>query len=77
MNRENIEKCLADQKNGDSRRKLLAFCAEPRTFEEMKKIITKNLFEALADLKRVEALTFSNGKYCASPLALEIQGEKK
>jgi hypothetical protein len=40
----------------------------------MKKVKIKgNLFESLADLKKADALSFADGKYFASPLAIEIQ----
>jgi len=61
-------------KNKENNTKLLNFCAEPKTFEEMKKAgIKGNLFETLADLKRADALSFADGKYFASTLALETQ----
>ena len=74
MTREDILQCLNTSKNRESNRKLLTFCAVPKTFEEMKKAgIKGNLFESLADLKKADALSFADGKYFASRLALEIQ----
>jgi hypothetical protein len=74
LSKEDILNCLNAAKNKDGNRKLLTFCAVPRTFDEMKKAgIKGNLFEALTDLKKADALQFADGKYFASPLALEIQ----
>ena len=74
MSKEDIVQCLTASKNRENNKKLLNFCAEPKTFEEMKKAgIKGNLFESLADLKRADALSFADGKYFASPLALETQ----
>ena len=74
MSEQDILKCLNAARNKEGNRKLLAFCAVPRTFDEMKKAGVKgNLFEALADLKKADALQFADGKYFASPLAIELQ----
>ena len=74
LTKEDILKCLNASKNQENNRKLLAFCSVPRTFDEMKKAgIKGNLFDSLADLKRADALSFADGKYFASPMAIEIQ----
>lgn len=74
MTKEDIVKCLIDRKNGDSSKKLLAFCKEPKTMGEMGTSgIKGDMFKILVDLKKAEALAFANGKYFATPLALEVQ----
>ena len=74
MAKEDILKCLNAAKNREGNRQLLVFCAVPRTFGEMQKAKIKgNLFESLTELKKADALLFADGKYFASPLAIEIQ----
>ena len=73
MTREEILKVLTDQKNGEGNRKLLAFCREPKTFDGMGKAGVKgDLFRVLVDLKNAEGIVFADGKYFATPLALEV-----
>ena len=74
MTKEDIIKCLNDSKSGDRNRRLLAFCSVPRTFKEMGKSSVKGggLFKSLVELKKSGALAFADGKYFASPPALEV-----
>jgi len=74
LTREDIIQCLTDPKNRDNNRKLLAFCIEPKTMGEMGRAGVKgDLFKVLVDLKKAGALAFADGKYFATPLALEVQ----
>jgi hypothetical protein len=73
LTREDIMQCLTDRKNGENSRKLLAFCREPKTMSEMGKAgVRGDLFKVLVDLKKADALAFADGKYFATPLALEV-----
>ncbi len=72
--KEQIVKCLTDKKRGESNRRLLAFCKEPRTPAEIDKVPLKggDPLQMLVDLKNAEALAFAEGKYYATPLGLEV-----
>ena len=76
LTREDIIQCLTDPKNRDNNNKLLAFCIGigPQTMEGMKRAgVRGDLFKVLVDLKKAGALAFADGKYFATPLAIEAQ----
>ncbi len=71
MTKEKIEEFL-NSKNRENYRKLLAFCKDPRTFNELEKSGVKgDLFKVLVDLKTSEAIAFANGKYFTTQLGLD------
>ena len=71
--KEQIVNCLNDKKKGESSRKLLAFCKEPRTPAELQRLSIKgDVLELLVGLRNAEAISFADGKYFATPAGLEI-----
>lgn len=75
MSREDIIECLTHRKNGENNRKLLAFCREPRTWNEMGKSGVKgDVFKPLVELKKVGALAFADGKYFSTEIGLDALG---
>lgn len=72
MTREEIAERLNHSKNGESYRKLLNFCREPRTYNEMGKAGVKDFFKILVELKTAGALEFVDGKYVSTQLALDV-----
>jgi hypothetical protein len=73
MTKEEIAEYLNHPKQGENRRKLVAFCREPRNFNEMKRSGVKgDLFKVLVELKTLDALEFANGKYSSSQEAIEV-----
>jgi hypothetical protein len=64
--------CLNDKKKGESNRRLLTFCKEPRTPGEMLKASIKgDVMQILIDLLNAGALSFADGKYYATAPGLE------
>ena len=73
MTREKIMACINHSKKGEGRKSVLAFCKEPRSWNDIKNSgIKGDMFSILRELKICGALTSENGQYLATELALGI-----
>ncbi len=73
MTREKIMACINLSKKGEGRKRVLAFCKEPRSWNDIKNSgIKGDMFSILRELTICGALTSENGKYFATELALGI-----
>ncbi len=73
MSIEDIKECLTHPKKGKDRRTLLSFCNEAKTYAEMGRCKVRCiLIEPIADLKKIGALVFADGKYGATKEALDV-----
>jgi hypothetical protein len=52
---------------------LLSFCAEPKSWNEIRKLKVKDskLFKMMKELKTAKALGFTDGKYFTAPFVKE------
>ena len=72
MTREAIDECLKHHKNGESNIKLLTFCREPKTYNEIQNARIKgDVFKRLVELKVSSAIAFADGKYFSTEQGLD------
>jgi hypothetical protein len=64
MNKETLD--ILNGKNGKDTKKLLDFCALPRTPNEVFNFNVKNVSDILVKLMKSNAIVFKNGKYVAT-----------
>ncbi|MFQ6053082.1 MAG: hypothetical protein ACE5OO_02475 [Candidatus Bathyarchaeia archaeon] len=67
---EELQRYLQDE----DYKKLLCFCKEPKSWNEIRKLKMKQskLFQILKDLKTAKALEFADGKYYSAAHTMEF-----
>ena len=73
MTEEEIVNLLNNKRNGENNKKLLEFCREPKTYQQMRKTgIEGDVLKTLVELKKAGAIAWESGKYYATKEGLRI-----